>query len=274
MKIAVTGASGFLGRYVVERLARQPENELFVYGRHYEVSSAPFGNIHRRNFDLFDSESIGAISDKVDALVHLAWAGIPRYDDPIHITQVPHHLSLIRRFADLSVRKVFISGTCFEYGSVEGEISEGHALNPTNEYANAKNQLRILAEELSTDLNIDLTWGRLFYLYGKDQPIHSLFGSLLMAANSGKSSFRIAYPELCLDYSSASVMAGYIDCLVRSEQPVGIVNLGSGIPRTLGQLAQSWIKEFELSINLEFGDEVCQSQSFWADVSKLESFVS
>jgi nucleoside-diphosphate-sugar epimerase len=274
MRIAVTGASGFLGRYVVERLARQPENELFIYGRHHDVASASFKNAHARNLDLFDSETIRAISDEVDALVHLAWVGIPKYDDSIHLAQVPCHLNLIRKFANLGARKIFISGTCFEYGSVEGEIGEGHALNPSNEYASAKNQLRILAEELSTDLNINLTWGRLFYLYGKDQPIHSFFGSLLMAANSGKSSYRIAYPELCLDYSSASVMAGYIDCLVRSEEPVGIVNLGSGTPRALGLLAQSWIREFELSIDLEFGNEECKSQSFWADVSKLRSFVN
>ena len=269
----MTGASGFLGRYVVERLAHQPGNKLFIYGRHNDVASDPFRNIHKRTLDFFDSEAIRAISDEVDTLVHLAWAGIPNYDDPIHLVQVPYHLNLIKRFVNLGANKVFISGTCFEYGSVEGEISEEHELNPTNKYATAKNQLRILAEELSTDLRFNLTWGRLFYLYGKGQPIHSLFGSLLKAANSGKSSYRIAYPDLCLDYSSASDMARYIDCLIRSEEPIGVVNLGSGNPRTLGLLAQSWIRELKLSIDLELGYEECKSQSFWADVSKLQRFV-
>jgi hypothetical protein len=38
-------------------------------------------------------------------------------------------------------------------------------------------------------------------------------------------------------------------------------------------LAQSWIIELKLSIDLELGYEECNSQSFWADVSKLQRFV-
>jgi nucleoside-diphosphate-sugar epimerase len=274
MRIAVTGANGFLGRYVVEKLANHPDDEIFVYGRNYGQATNAFANVRGRNFDLFDVETTKSINEEVDVLVHLAWAGIPQYDNPIHLAQVPSHLNLIKRFVDLGVGKIFVSGTCFEYGDVQGKISEAHRVNPKNAYAVAKNQLRLLTEDLSIDKNFNLTWGRLFYLYGREQPIHSLFGALLMAASAGETSYRIAFPDLCLDYSPAGVMAGYIDSLIRKEDQIGLVNLGSGTPKALGLLAQSWIEEFGLSIELELGSEESQSSSFWADTRKLQDLIN
>ena len=57
-------------------------------------------------------------------------------------------------------------GTCFEYQNSNNQLNENSKIKPQNNYALAKNKLRIYIKKNKYKIT-NFTWGRLFYVYGK-----------------------------------------------------------------------------------------------------------
>ena len=83
MKVLVTGATGFVGQHVAERLASSAD--VAIFARHEDKARAMFGErFEVRRGDLTDASSIDAALDGIDVVYHIAarrdhW-GLP-YED-------------------------------------------------------------------------------------------------------------------------------------------------------------------------------------------------
>ena len=122
MRIAVTGASGFIGRYVVSELvARGIETTVARFGRAIpglplSVQEVPL-DIHSPAIDPF------SVLGKPDLLLHLAWSGLPQYASSHHLeSELPAQLSFLSACVRSGIRRVVVTGTCFEYGLASGEL--------------------------------------------------------------------------------------------------------------------------------------------------------
>ena len=88
MKILVTGASGFIGNYVIKELVKLKEHEIIA------TSIDPENKI--RNFSWYadvkyicrnlneDHDDYFAFFGKPDALIHLSWEGLPNFKELYH----------------------------------------------------------------------------------------------------------------------------------------------------------------------------------------------
>ena len=119
MKVAVTGASGFIGRHVLSELARHSVEVVAVVR---SPSTAHLGAIHADTVQLDMAASPGKAFDllgRPDALVHLAWGGLPNYRSLHHFEQeLPMQYQFLSGLRQ-SYRPV-VTGTCFEYGMQYG----------------------------------------------------------------------------------------------------------------------------------------------------------
>jgi nucleoside-diphosphate-sugar epimerase len=249
--IAVTGATGFLGRHVAAAIRSQGLG-MVAMGRTPVQQSA---SVRWQNFDLAapDAEALKAIRH-TEALIHLAWEGLPNYGVSRHVeVELPRHRSFIDAALDHGLRRLVVAGTCFEYGMQEGELREDLETHPTNPYGVAKDLLRKHAEVACERRDCALAWARLFYLYGDGQAPTSIWSQLVDHVRRGETVFPMSGGQQVRDFLPVSEAADTLLRLARRADVSGTFNVCSGISRTVEQTVRGWLAERGWSMTLDLG---------------------
>lgn len=271
MKVAVTGATGFIGRHVLAEMAK----------RHVEVvaitrqPSIEIHNVQVVHLNLHDAPFDSAdIIGNPDVLIHLAWGGLPNYRSLHHFEEeLPTHYCFLRNIIKSGLKNLLVTGTCFEYGMQSGQLNERMATYPNNPYGFAKEALRIQLEYLKTVNQFSLIWTRLFYLYGDGQAENSLLPQLRRAVEQGEKIFNMSGGEQLRDYLPVTEVAKYIVSLALKGEDIGTVNICSGKPVSVRKLVENWIQENDWPIKLNLGYYPYpdyEPMAFWGDRQKLD----
>jgi dTDP-6-deoxy-L-talose 4-dehydrogenase (NAD+) len=275
MKIAVTGASGFIGRHVLTQLLRH-EVEVIAVTRDAtrlaglsEIVPIIEMDIALPAFDCF--KQMGC----PDVLIHLAWDGLPNYKSLHHFeTELPKHYYFLKTIIEAGLLSLLVTGTCFEYGMLSGLLSEDMPAKPANPYGFAKNALRKQLEFLKLVKPFHFTWLRLFYIYGKGQFHTSLYPQLKEALLRGDKVFNMSGGEQLRDYLSVEEVACQIARLAMARSDIGIVNICSGTPISVRRLVEQWLNDngWEIELNLGYYPYPdYEPMAFWGDRRRLNS---
>ena len=276
MRVAVTGASGFIGQHVLAELQRH-KIEIVALTRdaarlHKSNESVQIVemDIARPAPDCF--EQMGC----PDVLIHLAWDGLPNYKSLHHFeTELPKQYHFLKAMVEAGLPSLLVTGTCFEYGMQSGALSAEMPTKPTNPYGYAKDALRKQLEFLRSIKPFYLTWGRLFYMYGEGQPSTSLYPKLREAVLRGDKIFNMSGGEQLRDYLPVEEIARQIVQLALTQRNIGAVNICSGKPNSVRKLAEQWLLEnnWEIELNLGFYPYPdYEPMAFWGE--PLPQFVS
>ncbi|MBI5717554.1 MAG: NAD(P)-dependent oxidoreductase [Burkholderiales bacterium] len=286
MKVAVTGAGGFVGRHVVAELerrglgatllARRPPATGPVNGPANGPVNGPASAHRFVPFDLLEDPSgLYERAGRPDVVLHLAWGGLPNYRSPHHVEQErPAHLRLLATLVREGLRHVVVAGTCFEYGMCSGALAETLACTPITAYGQAKDALRRELELLRGVQPFELTWARLFYLWGEGQAENSLWPSLRRAVARGDPGFPMSGGEQLRDYLPVRVAAAHLVELALGGRGHGVVNVCDGKPTSVRSLVEGWIREQGWSIEPELGRfpyPEHEPMAFWGDATKLRA---
>ncbi|MEM6688543.1 MAG: NAD(P)-dependent oxidoreductase [Planctomycetota bacterium] len=175
MKIAITGASGFLGRNLIDEL--KPDHR--IRGLTRNVSANRDDEIDWLPGDLEDPESLDCLVDGCDAVVHAAVAMrgnsfIGGEGDPIEYLQanVMGTARLIEAAVDAGCgRFVFVSTGAVHGKTLPGEIDETHPHWPTSLYGIYKASCESLVHGYASMGKIVASTIRPVSIYGIDEPI-------------------------------------------------------------------------------------------------------
>ena len=274
MKVAVTGASGFIGRHVLVEL----ESRSVVATVLLRPSSVAFPSLAKHitaRVDLQNPppntfELLGA----PDVLIHLAWGGLPNYKSRQHFEQeLPVQYRFLKGLVESGLKNLVVTGTCFEYGMQSGPLREDMEARPTSPYGFAKDTLRRQIEYLKSDQSFTLTWARLFYLYGDGQAENSLLPQLKGAVERGEKVFNMSGGEQLRDYLPINEVAKCLVSLAMGNRDNGVVNVCSGKPISVRTLVEGWIEENDWSIKLNLGQYPYpdyEPMAFWGERQKLD----
>ncbi|MDO5621283.1 MAG: NAD-dependent epimerase/dehydratase family protein [Paracoccus sp. (in: a-proteobacteria)] len=228
-EVIVTGASGFVGRALVMALAARGDRVHAVSRR----AGADQPGVIWHQADLLTPEGRAALPD-APVLIHCAW----QVEHGAFWTSPENEVwrlasgDLIRRFLGRGGRRVMVLGTCAEYDAqADGPWDEGRPIAPATPYGAAKVGL---FDDLA-DIGAALIWPRLFHLYGPGEDARRLIPSLVLGLRQGRAT-EIRKAHLIRDFASTPYLARVLLALLDS-QTSGAVDVGSGQPRSLGDLA-------------------------------------
>jgi dTDP-6-deoxy-L-talose 4-dehydrogenase (NAD+) len=277
MKIAVTGAAGFIGRHVLNGLAKRGvETIAVIRPSAAKLPTLPCASMVR--IDIQDAPANAYdLLGRPDAIIHLAWGGLPNYRSLHHFEQeLPAHYRFLKNLVEAGLNNLLVAGTCFEYGMQSGPLNEDLETRPSNPYGFAKDTLRRQLEYLKAVHPFNLAWARLFYLHGEGQAENSLFPLLMKAAARGDKSFDMSGGDQLRDYLPVTEAARSLVALSMKQADLGVVNISSGHPISVRGLVEGWVAKNGWPIELNLGRYPYpdyEPMAFWGDRRKLDTLL-
>jgi dTDP-6-deoxy-L-talose 4-dehydrogenase (NAD+) len=253
MKVLVTGANGFIGKNLVNSLLEN-NFEVFSVVRNYQGPNNVKANIINASIEEITSFSIDELN--IDVVIHLAWSNVSKVMLASHLDE---EYELQKRFLDnvikSKVKKIIISGSCFEYGKINGELTTSTNPEPNTKYGIAKNNLRVwLEERLLHNNTISVFWMRIFYVYGKGQHDRSLYTQLLNSISNKDEYFNMSRGFQIRDFISINKTVEFILSAINSSQKgFNLINVCSENPISVREFVEEIINEKKSKIKLNLG---------------------
>jgi nucleoside-diphosphate-sugar epimerase len=275
MKIMVTGATGFVGQHVVKALLKQGHTVMAVARDSRRARELPwFDRVEFISCDIHADYRVLLQPDRLpDAIVHLAWPGLPNYRDFFHIGKnLPADLAFLEAAVKAGVHHLVVAGTCLEYGMQYGPLSEDMETRPTTPYGFAKDSLRKALQLLQKEKAFVLQWMRLFYMYGEGQNTNSLLSQLDRAILEGAPVFNMSAGDQLRDFLPVEQVAENFANVLAHPDIEGVINCCSGKPVSVLDLVQKHCRERSSNISLNRGYYAYpdyEPLAFWGVPSKL-----
>jgi nucleoside-diphosphate-sugar epimerase len=276
MKVMVTGATGFVGRHVVNALLVRGHSVLAVARDSERAQDMPwFDRVEFTQCDLHESfESLLKPEVLPDAIVHLAWPGLPNYKDFFHISKnLPADIAFLEAAVRSGVPHLLVAGTCLEYGMQYGPLTEDMETSPTTPYGFAKDALRKSLQLLQKEKSFVLQWMRLFYMHGEGQNKNSLLAQLDRAIDEKQTVFNMSAGNQLRDYLPIQKVAENFSVALEKPQIQGVINCCSGVPVSVLDLVQQRCREKASDIKINRGYYPYpdyEPLAFWGIPSKLK----
>ena len=281
MKILVTGATGFVGCYVIDELLSR--GCLVVASSTNQITAAKkkwFSKTVYVEHDIHSSvnENLFIKFHQPDIAIHLAWGELNNFKSKVHLEKIlPAHIFFLESLIKSGLEDFTCTGTCLEYGMLEGELDEEMIVAPTVAYAIAKDKLRKELEGLQEKYKFSSKWVRLFYMFGIGQSSKAILPLLDDALSNNKEVFNMSLGEQLRDYLPIEAVAENIVNLALQNKVEGVINCCSGVPISIKELVLNYMKDRKKVIKLNLGYYPYPDYEpfeFWGSKEKLKSIVN
>jgi NAD dependent epimerase/dehydratase len=203
-KVLVTGADGFIGSHLVERLLQEGCSvKAFVYYNSFNswgwLDSFPAelkNQIEIFSGDVRDPNGVRTAMKGIDVVFHLAaLIAIPySYHSPDSYidTNVKGTLNIVQAAKDLSIERVLVTSTSEVYGTAQYvPIDEKHPRQPQSPYSASKIGADCIAESFYRSFNLPVTIVRPFNTYGPRQSARAVIPTIITQLLNGKPTLKL-----------------------------------------------------------------------------------
>ena len=276
MKVLVTGATGFIGNYVVNELLRHEHHVIATYRDSDKARNCKwFPQVQHIPCNLsVVQDNFFQFFQQPELLVHLAWEGLPNYNDLFHLEKnLFSNYQFLKNMLEHGLKHLVVIGTCLEYGMQSGALHENMETRPDTPYGLAKDTLRKFLEQLQKKIDFELKWVRLFYMYGKGQSPKAILSQLDDALENKETTFKMSGGKQLRDYLPVEKVAEYIVKITMQDKVLGIINCCSGAPVSIRKFVENHLVKKQKRIHLNFGYYPYldyEPMAFWGDDKKLK----
>lgn len=255
MNVFVTGASGFIGSYLVKALVNDGHNVLCLKRVTSKLDNLDDYADKVKWTNTTDDWKSVVRSFQPYIIYNVAWNGVAAADRIIWEKQVSN-VAIQQELLDLALEvgcKKFVGvGSQSEYGDFESKIDESYPVNPKTAYAATKVASLEIMKCFCEINNIDWYWFRLFPLFGPHEADRWLIPSLIknilqddhMDLTSGEQKLSYLYVGEC---------AKAIMMTIHAEGKSGIYNISSDNPMSLKALVTKIRNKINPNFQLNFG---------------------
>jgi nucleoside-diphosphate-sugar epimerase len=273
MRVLVTGATGFIGSWVVQALAQR--NHSVIATSRIEHSRDVDSEVEWRVADLLNQRDIEDLvkRERPEGLVHCAWDTAPGkyWNSSKNLNWAAASLQLLESFAANGGQRVVIAGTSAEYcwRGMEPLNETTSLLMPDSLYGVCKNSLRQIVERWASETKLSWAWGRIFCPFGPGEKPERLIPRLLAQLSTGDT-IPFDSGQLIRDFLSVEDLGDALAAVLDSNVE-GCVNIGSGVELSIRDMVTQLAVQSQ-SDRVKFGaipDPIGQPERIVADVQRL-----
>ena len=252
--VLVTGAGGFIGSHLVQRLVHQGAAvRAFVrytsrgdIGLLRMLTSEELALLTIESGDLRDAGAVSRAVEGMEIVFHLgASISIPySYRHPVEVveTNVLGTLNVLLACKEQGIGRLVHVSSSEVYGTArEVPISENHALQGQSPYAATKIGADKLAESFTCAFGLPVVTIRPFNTYGPRQSARAVIPTIITQALT-QGTVRLGRLDTSRDFTFVSDTVSGLECGAQAEGVEGMTfNLGTGTYIAVGELAQKII---------------------------------
>ncbi len=248
MNFLITGAAGFLGSALANRLAREGHQVRGLDDLSTGDPQALSPDVHFTRGDVNDRPKLWTLLQEVDCVYHLAArVSVPEsvlYPREYNAVNVGGTVSLMEAMHDVGVRRVILASSGAVYGD-QGEqpLKETAAPDPRSPYAVSKVAAEYYVRTIGKLWGIETVCLRIFNAYGPGQHLpashppvvphflrQALRGGTLVLHGNGQQTRDYVYVDDVVSAMVAAATAPNINGLV--------INVGSGVETSIRDLVK------------------------------------
>ena len=268
----VTGAAGFLGCNLTERLMQEEDAHIYAVVRPDSPHNVRFISPKRLTIvpvDLSDYVRLDEmIGTPCDVFFHLAWQG-GRYEFAEQYGNIADTISALEAAARLGCKRFICTGSQAEYGRQTALITEETCPHPADAYGAAKLAACALSRQRAADLGVAWIWGRVFSLYGRYEQEGRMLPTLVKSLRSEQSFALSSSAAQNWDYLYAADAADALLALVERGRAGEIYNIAHGSYRPLRDYIEEARAVLALQCDVTYGAADADVFSLQPSVEKI-----
>lgn len=282
--VVITGATGFLGRNLVQAFLNHEEYRVYALVRPNSPNRALLPSHPRLRVVEGDMENPGAWAGQIGqarGFFHFAWGGVNRQeiDSPeAQARNIEASMRCLEAAGELGCEIFMDAGSRVEYGVVPCVMQEDIPCSPVNEYGRAKLEFYRRAQAWCLTHSMKYFHLRFFSVYGPGDHPWSIISTLTRDLPQGKTvSLSACRHQWNFMYIEDAVQAVYELYRHGGENPSAAVNIASQDTREL----RSFVEQIHALAGgkgkLEYGTFVQAKEgalSVVPDISRLRAFTA
>jgi NAD dependent epimerase/dehydratase len=254
-KILVTGADGFIGSHLVEKLVDKGYKvKAFILYNSFNswgwLDTLPKEKLDKVEIfagNISDPNGVRAAVKDVDIIFHLAaLIAIPYsyYSPDSYVdTNIKGTLNILQAARDFGIEKILITSTSEVYGTaLYVPIDEKHPKQGQSPYSATKISADAISESFFRSFNLPVTIVRPFNTFGPRQSARAVIPTIITQLLAGSKEIKLGalHPTRDLLYVKDTVN-GFIDIALSDKTTGEEVNIATQSEITMGDLAQKII---------------------------------
>lgn len=257
MKVLVTGADGFIGSHLTEKLIESGRQvKAFVYYNSFNswgwLDTLPKDKLAEIEIfagDIRDPNGVRKAAAGAEQIYHLAaLVAIPfSYHSPDSYvdTNIKGALNVLQAARDLNTGRVLVTSTSEVYGTARYvPIDEKHPFQGQSPYAATKIGADRMAESFYRSFGLPVTIVRPFNTYGPRQSARAVIPTIITQLLSGLTEIKLGALSPTRDFNYVlDTVAGFL-AIAATEKTIGEeINIATQQEISIGQLAAELISQ-------------------------------
>ncbi len=251
LRVAVTGAGGFVGSHLATRLVEEGArvkalvhyNSRNDWGHLRSLPTQVVGKLEVLAGDIREPRAVRELVDGAEVVFHLAaLIGIPySYTSPTDVVQtnVLGTLNVLEAVRDARTPRVVITSTSEVYGTaIYGPIDEVHPLQGQSPYSASKIGSDKLGECYYRSFGVPVVTVRPFNTFGPRQSTRAVIPTIITQALTCDR-IRLGSLEPKRDFTFVrDTVDGFVRCAATPACVGEVVNLGTGVEVSVGRVVE------------------------------------